>query len=82
MPVRNCEGVVIGVLTATKMPVNNVSPDKFLGEDCFLMHLMAQNIAGNVEKIAAKKVLNAASVNIYSCEQVLHHAMMGGRGQG
>jgi len=81
--VRNCEGVVIGVLTATKMPVNEKSAgvENFGGEDCLVMHLMAQNIAGNIEKIAAKKVLNAATNNIAACENTLKHAI-GGRGGG
>jgi hypothetical protein len=82
--VRNCEGVVIGVLTATKMPVTekSVEVQSFGGEDCLVMHLMAQNIAGNIEKIAAKKVLNAASNNIVACENTLKQAFVGKGGTG
>ena len=82
--VRNCEGVVIGVLTATKMPVNekSVEVENFGGEDCLVMHLMAQNIAGNIEKIAAKKVLSAATNNIAACENTLKQAFVGRGGVG
>ncbi|GMI14592.1 hypothetical protein TrLO_g4427 [Triparma laevis f. longispina] len=74
--VRNCEGVVIGVLTATQMPEGGESAALSFGnEDCLVMHLMAQFTAGNIEKIAAKKVLSAASNNIVACENTLKTAI-------
>ena len=75
--VRNCEGVVIGVLTATRMPDEDTPEEdlKFGNEDCLVMHLMAQYTAGNIEKIAAKKVLSAASNNIVACENTLKVAI-------
>jgi hypothetical protein len=75
--VRNCEGVVIGVLTATRMPEPDRPEEdlKFGNEDCLIMHLMAQYTAGNIEKIAAKKVLSAASNNIVACENTLKVAI-------
>ena len=74
--VRNCEGVVIGVLTATQMPDKSFTNGLSFGnEDCLVMHLMAQYTAGTIEKIAAKKVLSAASNNIVACENTLKTAI-------
>jgi hypothetical protein len=65
--VRNCEGGIIGVLTAT---IAGANPN-FSQQDCLVMHLMSTYIAGNIEKIAAKKVLKSASHNIVACENTL-----------
>ena len=65
--VRNCEGGIIGVLAATLAE----PAAAFSRQDCLVMQLMATYIAGNIEKIAAKKVLKSASHNIVACENTL-----------
>ena len=97
--VRNCEGNVIGVLSATLLPDiaendensggsnggnGGGSNDElvFTNEDCLIMHLMAQYTAGNIEKIAAKKVLSSASFNISKCENTLRQVAKKGGGGG
>ena len=70
--VRNCEGGIIGVLAATMSGGGSHDAGAtFSQQDCLVLQLMATYIAGNIEKIAAKKVLKSASHNIVACENTL-----------
>lgn len=83
IPVRNCEGTVIGVLAAThSVDASSGERKSFSKEDGLVLTLLGCFIASNVEKVATKRVLTQASANIVTCENTLRSAIGGTAGGG
>jgi hypothetical protein len=84
VPVRNCEGVVIGVLAAVHSSEisygygGSKNRKEFSNEDGLILTLMGSFVASNVEKVSAKRVLTQATHNLVACENTLRSAILSG----